>query len=131
MTLMPVSKASTFTFCSVKVGGGAVDGLAAAWRSTGPRSSTGSPMTFRMRPSTSLPTGIVMGAPVFFTAMPRDQAVGGVHGDAADGVLAQVLRHLEDQVVLAVVDAGVGHRERGVDLRQRRRAGTRRRRRGR
>ena len=38
----------------------------------GPRSSTGSPMTFRMRPSTSLPTGIDdAGRRVFFTAMPR------------------------------------------------------------
>jgi hypothetical protein len=67
---MPVSNASIFTFCSVSVG-------AARWMGslrvaeTGPRSSTGSPTTFRIRPRTSLPTGIVIGAPVLFTGMPR------------------------------------------------------------
>ena len=38
---------------------------------TGPRSSTGSPMTFRMRPSVALPTGMAMGLPVLVTVMPR------------------------------------------------------------
>jgi hypothetical protein len=32
--------------------------------------------------------------------MPADEAVGGVHGDGADGVLAEVLRDLEREVVL-------------------------------
>ena len=34
---------------------------------TGPASSTGTPTTFRMRPSTSAPTGIEIGALVFLT----------------------------------------------------------------
>jgi hypothetical protein len=38
---------------------------------TGGPSSTGSPMTFRMRPRHSGPTGIAIGAPVSRTAMPR------------------------------------------------------------
>jgi peptide chain release factor 1 len=44
------------------------------------------------------------------------QTVGGVHGDGPHGVLAQVLRHLEHQVALALVDAGVRHPQRRVDL---------------
>ena len=70
MTLMPVSNISTLTAWSVNFG-------AARWIGqrflalTGPRSSTGSPTTLRMRPRTSRPTGIEIGAPVFFTAMPR------------------------------------------------------------
>ena len=43
----------------------------AAWPSTGPRSSIGSPMTFMMRPSVSGPTGTVIGAPVSLTSLPR------------------------------------------------------------
>ena len=37
----------------------------------GPASSTGSPMTFMMRPSVSSPTGTVIGAPVSVTSWPR------------------------------------------------------------
>ena len=37
----------------------------------GPRSSTGTPTTFMMRPSTSRPTGTWIGLPVFSTGMPR------------------------------------------------------------
>jgi hypothetical protein len=44
------------------------------------------------------------------------QPVGGVHGDAADGALAQVLGHLDDQVVGAAVDGGVGHGQGREDL---------------
>ena len=47
-----------------------------------------------------------------------DETVGGIHGDAAHGVLAQVLGDLEHQVALAIVDAGVAHAQRGKDLRQ-------------
>ena len=75
---------------------------------TGPRSSTGSPTTFRMRPSTSRPTGIGIGAPVFVDRHAAHEAVGRVHRDAADGVLAEVLRDLDDQVVRLVVDRRVG-----------------------
>ncbi len=37
----------------------------------GPRSSTGWPMTFMIRPSTSRPTGTWIDAPVFSTGIPR------------------------------------------------------------
>ncbi len=40
---------------------------------TGPSSSTGWPTTLRMRPSVALPTGTMMGLPVFFTGMPRER----------------------------------------------------------
>jgi peptide chain release factor 1 len=46
------------------------------------------------------------------------QAVGGVHGHAADRTFAQVLGDLDDQVLGPVVDRGVGDGEGGVDLRQ-------------
>ena len=39
----------------------------------GPSSSTGWPVTFKMRPSVAGPTGTEMGAPVFFTDTPRDR----------------------------------------------------------
>ena len=39
---------------------------------------------------------------------PAHQTIGDVHGDAADDVVAQVLGDLDDQVVLDVVDRGVG-----------------------
>ena len=44
---------------------------AAAGGAMGPASSTGSPMTFMMRPSVPSPTGTVIGAPVSFTFWPR------------------------------------------------------------
>ena len=47
-----------------------------------------------------------------------DEPLGGVHGDAADGVLAQVLRHLHHQVPLPVVDGLVGDLDGVVDRRQ-------------
>jgi hypothetical protein len=70
MTLMPVSKACTRTSCSMNWGAGRWMGRLEVAR-TGPFSSTGSPMTLRMRPRVALPTGTWMGAPVFFTATPR------------------------------------------------------------
>ena len=65
MTLMPVSKACTRTSWSTKEGGGWWMGLRRV-ALTGPRSSTGWPITLRMRPRVSLPTGTEIGAPVFF-----------------------------------------------------------------
>src|SRR5690606_39511072 len=48
------------------------------------------------------------------------EAVGGVHRDGANLVVAQVEGHLEDQVVLlAAFDEGVGGGEGGVQGRQR------------
>jgi hypothetical protein len=37
----------------------------------GPRSSTGSPITFMIRPSVEGPTGTVIGPPLFRTGIPR------------------------------------------------------------
>ncbi len=47
------------------------------------------------------------------------QALGDVHGDAADGVVAQVLGHLHHQVVFLVVDGLVGDEQGGEDGGQR------------
>ena len=67
---MPVTRISAAVDCSTNSG--------AAWwmarralASMGPASSTGSPITFMMRPSVSMPTGTVIGAPVSETAWPR------------------------------------------------------------
>src|ERR671939_638141 len=91
---MPVTRISVWVDCSTKGGAGAWIG-AVALASTGPRSSTGSPMTLRMRPSGSPP-------------------VGAVHRDRADGRLAELLRHLEHEA--AALHVG---RERVQDRRQR------------
>ena len=69
----------------------------------GPASSTGSPMTFMMRPRVPSPTGTAIGAPVSVTPCPRTSTLGRVHGDAADDVLAELLRHFEDEAVALVV----------------------------
>src|SRR5262249_33478706 len=70
MTLMPVTRICASVDCSTNSG---------AWRwigsvrllLTGPRSSTGSPITFRMRPSVSGPTGMAIGPPVSTAFSPR------------------------------------------------------------
>ena len=70
MTLMPVSNISTAVDWSSYRGGGRwIDQRSFAL--IGPRSSIGSPMTFMIRPSVSLPTGTVMAAPVSVAFMPR------------------------------------------------------------
>ena len=70
MTLMPVSNISTEVACSSYAGGSRWIGQRSL-AFTGPRPSIGSPMTFRMRPSVSLPTGTEMGAPRSTAVMPR------------------------------------------------------------
>jgi len=70
-----------------------------------PPSSTGSPITFMIRPNVSGPTGIMIGSPVSIASMPRTSPVGRVHRDAADDVVAQVLGDLDDEVPLPVADA--------------------------
>jgi hypothetical protein len=65
--------------------------------STGPPSSTGSPTTFRIRPSVALPTGTVIGPPVSVTACAAHEALGRVHRDGAHGVFAEVLRDLQNR----------------------------------
>ena len=61
-----------------------------------------------MRPSVSSPTGTVIGPPVSITSSPRAQAVGRVHRDRADAVVAEVLLHLADQVELGRVASPSG-----------------------
>ena len=63
-----------------------MDGAQAVSAGTGPASSTGSPMTFMMRPSVPLPTGTMMGAPVSRHGLAAGQALGRVHRDAAHRV---------------------------------------------
>ena len=66
-----------------------------------------------MRPSVSSPTGTVIGAPVSVTSWPRMRPSDDVHGDAAHGVFAEMLRDFEDEAV-----ALVGGLQRVQDLRQ-------------
>ena len=67
-----------------------------------------------MRPSVTSPTGTVIGAAGVDNLDAARQAVGRVHGDATDPVVAQVLLDLDhERACLAVVDL-----ERVVDLRQ-------------
>ena len=70
MTLMPVSKTSFAGFWLTKAGGSRWMAMVSL-TSMSPRPSMGSPMTLMARPSMVSPTGTVMGAPVFSTAMPR------------------------------------------------------------
>ena len=67
---MPVTSTSTAAACSSKLGAERWIGMERV-APTGPRSSIGSPMTLRMRPRVSGPTGTVMGAPVSVTDWPR------------------------------------------------------------
>ncbi len=59
--------------------------------------SIGSPSRLKMRPSVAVPTGTEIGAPVSMTSAPRRQAVGRVHRDRADAVVAEELLHLADE----------------------------------
>ena len=70
---------------------------------TGPASSTGSPITFMMRPSVAGPTGIEIGPPVSVHLLAAHQAFGGVHGDGAHRRFAEMLGDLEHQPVAAVL----------------------------
>ena len=64
----------------------------------GPISSTGSPITFSTRPSVSLPTGTLTGRAQAVGLHAAHQAVGGLQRDGAHAALADVLRHLDDDV---------------------------------
>ena len=68
----------------------------------GPASSTGSPITLMMRPSISSPTGTMMGAPVSATGVPRTRPSVEVHGDGANRVLAEMLRHFENEAIALI-----------------------------
>src|SRR5215831_7283939 len=70
MTLMPVTRISASVDWSMNSGAGRWIGKRRLV-CTGPRSSTGSPTTLRIRPKVSGPTGIVIGPPVSTTWVPR------------------------------------------------------------
>src|ERR1700756_2819988 len=70
MTLMPVTRICCSVDWSTNSGAARWIGSVCLWP-TAPRSSTGSPMTFRMRPSVSGPTGMAMGPPVSTAFSPR------------------------------------------------------------
>ena len=67
----------------------------------GPASSTGSPMTFMMRPSVPAPTGTWIGCAGVGDVLAAHEALGGVHGDAAHGGLAELLGDFEHEAVAA------------------------------
>src|SRR5256714_5861190 len=70
MTLMPVSRISTFACCSDTGGAGRWMGQRVMPSGAG-SSSMGAPITLNMRPSVSTPTGTEIGAPVATTLSPR------------------------------------------------------------
>ena len=117
MTLMPVSKTSIFVDCSTKFGGG-------RWIGARLLARTGRAVVDRVADDVE-DAAEALGADGHHDGRagvahrhPAYEAVGRVHRDRADGALAQVLRHLEGEVVLGVRDAGVGHLEGVEDLRQ-------------
>ena len=76
-------------------------------------------MTFMIRPSVAGPTGTVIGRAGVDHLLAADQALGGVHGDGAHGVLAQVLGDFQHQAErLAGALVGVGGLQRVQDRRQ-------------
>jgi hypothetical protein len=73
ITLIPVSKISTSGDRSRKAGGSRwIDQRSTSLPAAG-FSSTGSPITFQMRPSVASPTGTEIGAPVSVTSVPRER----------------------------------------------------------
>ena len=78
--------------------------------------STGSPITLSTRPSVSLPTGTVTGSTQVLDAHAAHQTVGGLQSDGAHAALADVLRHLADDVDrIRYVEALAGNADRGPD----------------
>ena len=67
----------------------------------GPASSTGSPITFMMRPERLVADRHRDRLAGVGHLLAAHQAFGGVHGDGAHGVLAQMLGHFEHQAVAA------------------------------
>src|SRR6267378_3786611 len=70
-TLMPVSNTSVLGSRSTNFGVSRWIGQRSADAGIAGPSSTGSPNTFRMRPSAACPTGTEIGAPVSSTGIPR------------------------------------------------------------
>ena len=96
-------------------GGLAVNGGHVLWE-IGPASSIGSPITFMMRPRHGGADRHADGRAGVEHFLAADQAFGGVHGDGAHGVLAQMLGHFEHQAdFLAGLGVGVGGLQRVQD----------------
>ena len=108
MTLMPVTRIAISVDWSTKSGASAWIG-AVSVAPIGPRSSIGSPITFMIRPSVIGPTGTRICEPVSRHLLAAGQAVGRVHRDRADGVLAEMLRDFEHEAVAVIV--GLERRE--------------------
>jgi acyl-CoA synthetase (AMP-forming)/AMP-acid ligase II len=53
-----------------------------------------------------------------FCLHPPDQAVGDIHRDAADDVVAEMLGDLDDQIILLIVDGGIGDGDGVHDVRE-------------
>ena len=84
------------------VGRGRLVDRAACSASIGPPSSTGSPITFMMRPSVPAPTGTEIGCAGVGDFLAAHQALGDVHRDGAHRGFAEMLRDLEHQARAAV-----------------------------
>ena len=96
MTLMPVSRISALGLWSSRAGASRWMGERAA--TTGGPPSMGLPARSNMRPSTSLPTGTVIGR----AGAARDEAarepLGRLHRDAAGHAVAGVQQTLDDDL---------------------------------
>src|SRR3982751_3859280 len=142
MTLMPVTRMAASVDWSTNSGASAWIGADMSLP-MGPRSSIGSPLTFLIRPGGFGGAGggqFAADGPALVDRLADDvhdpaegfgadgdadlraggvdrlaagQAIGRVHGDGADHVLAEVLRDFEDQPVAAIVGL-----ERGQDRRK-------------
>ena len=80
-----------------------VDRRAVASALTGPASSTGSPITLMMRPSSARPTGTEIGCAGVGDVLAAHQAFEVVHRDGAHRRLAEMLRHFQHQPVALVL----------------------------
>ena len=98
MTLMPVSRIVRLRVLLGQLGRLAVNRITFREMRPGPRLSTGSPVTLKMRPRVPSPTGTEIGPPVSVTGMPRFKPFGRRHRDRADPVFAEMLLHFEGEL---------------------------------
>ena len=118
MTLMPVSKTSTLVRLVDERRRGRGGSGRCFLALTGPASSTGCTDDVEDAAERGWTDRHHDGAAGVGDVHAAHEAVGGVHGDGADGRLAEVLRDLEHQVVLLVAEARVGDGKRVQDPRQ-------------
>ena len=113
--MIPVSRISWVGFSSSTVGAGRWIGQRSSPSTCSP-SSIVSPRRLKIRPSVSLPTGHRDRRTGVEDLVAAAEAVGRVHRDGADAVVAQVLLHLADDLAFGV--PGAVDLERRVDLGQ-------------